>query len=277
MLQNNYQPLISIITICFNSAKTIRQTMESVLNQTYSNFEYIIVDGKSKDSTLEIIKEYEEKFIDKGIIYRYVSEPDKGIYDAMNKGINMASGEWVGIINSDDWYEVDACSTLIETLNNNLKMDIFAATVRFITESNGQEYYTYTHSSIEEIQYKMTICHPTVFIRSLLYKKKKFDTSFRIVADWDLLKYLICQGANVVIRQKVIANFRDNGASSVNNIISIMEQLKVIRQTNTLKSYMLYFLKLITLLRKVILDKIKPDWFIRYRKQQMVKGFDKCE
>ena len=106
-------PLISIITVCFNSSKTIRQTIESVLNQTYTNIEYILVDGKSTDNTVAIIEEYAPQFTAKGIVYRWVSEPDAGIYDAMNKGIKLATGEWIGIINSDDWYELDACENML--------------------------------------------------------------------------------------------------------------------------------------------------------------------
>ena len=96
---------ISIITPCLNSAKTIRQTIESVLNQTYQDIEYIIVDGASTDGTLEIIQEYEDQFQGR---MQYVSEPDNGIYDAMNKGIRMSHGNVIGIINSDDFYEEDA-------------------------------------------------------------------------------------------------------------------------------------------------------------------------
>ena len=92
---------ISIITATYNSAKTLRDTIESVLNQTYDNIEYIIVDGGSKDDTLEIIKEYEPKFNGR---LKWISEKDNGIYDAMNKGIGLASGEVVGILNSDDLY-----------------------------------------------------------------------------------------------------------------------------------------------------------------------------
>jgi len=96
------KPLVSIVTVCYNSEKTIRDTIESVLNQTYRNIEYILVDGASKDSTVDIIKSYEEKFREKGISYKWISEPDTGIYNAMNKGIDMASGEWCYFLGSDD-------------------------------------------------------------------------------------------------------------------------------------------------------------------------------
>ena len=97
--------LFSIITVCYNSEKTIRRTIESVLNQTCQDYEYIIVDGKSTDKTLDIVKEYEARFADK---LKYISEPDTGIYNAMNKGIALSDGSIIGIVNSDDWLQPDA-------------------------------------------------------------------------------------------------------------------------------------------------------------------------
>ncbi|MBR5663362.1 MAG: glycosyltransferase, partial [Bacteroidales bacterium] len=102
---------ISLITVTFNSAETLRDTMQSVLNQTFKDIDYIIVDGKSKDGTLDIVKEFEPKFEGR---LRWVSEPDKGIYDAMNKGVKMAQGDVVGILNSDDFFASDK---VLETVN----------------------------------------------------------------------------------------------------------------------------------------------------------------
>lgn len=101
---------VSVITPCFNSEKTIQKTLESVLNQTYNNYEYIIIDGKSTDKTLQIIEKYKPLFGEKIQVY---SEPDKGIYDAMNKGIMKASGDIIGIVNSDDYYELDALENMV--------------------------------------------------------------------------------------------------------------------------------------------------------------------
>ena len=105
---------ISIITATYNSQETIRDTIESVINQKYNNIEYIIIDGASTDSTLDLIRSYEENFKKALIDFRYISEPDNGIYDAMNKGIRMATGEWIGILNSDDWYNDSAVSELVK-------------------------------------------------------------------------------------------------------------------------------------------------------------------
>ncbi len=211
MLQNNCKPLISIITVCFNSAKTIRQTIESVLNQTYSNIEYIIVDGKSKDNTLEIIKEYEEKFIDKGIIYRYVSEPDKGIYDAMNKGINMATGQWVGIINSDDWYEVDACENIVPYLYGDHEM-IFG----LLTTWRNNKLVLINLHTLESLDF-VSVCHPSTFVKKSLYQRiGMFNLSYKIVADYDF--FCRCLNERIQVKNviKVLANFTMGGVSSVN-------------------------------------------------------------
>ena len=102
-MQNNVK--VSVITVCYNSARTIEATIQSILMQTYSNIEYIIIDGASRDNTLDIIKKYEKEFNGRLTV---VSEPDNGIYDAMNKGIRMATGEVIGLLNSDDTYEFDA-------------------------------------------------------------------------------------------------------------------------------------------------------------------------
>ena len=93
---------VSVITVCFNAEKTIRDTIESVLSQSFTDFEYIIVDGKSKDNTNGIIAGFDDAFSAKGIEYKHVSEPDNGIYDAMNKGAGLASGEWIIFMNADD-------------------------------------------------------------------------------------------------------------------------------------------------------------------------------
>lgn len=128
--------LVTVITVCYNSEKTIRASIESVLNQTYPEIEYIVVDGKSKDNTVAIAKEYEDLFNEKGYSYRIITEKDQGIYDAMNKGIRMASGEIVGMINSDDWYEPVAVQTAAEVYKET-KYDIFYADINLIKE-NGE-------------------------------------------------------------------------------------------------------------------------------------------
>ncbi len=112
-------PLVSIITVVYNGAKTLEQTILSVLNQTYKNIEYIIIDGESTDGTLDIIEMYRDK------ISTCISEPDEGLYDAMNKGVSIANGELIGIINSDDWFEKNAVELVVSSYVNNLNKKVF--------------------------------------------------------------------------------------------------------------------------------------------------------
>ena len=132
MKKNNVK--VSIITVSYNSEKTIRRTIESVLNQTYRNIEYIIIDGASSDSTVDIIKEYESKFLGR---LKWISETDSGIYDAMNKGICKASGELIGIINSDDYYEKEAVEHMVNALGSE-EYQVLYGMMR--TLKNGEEF-----------------------------------------------------------------------------------------------------------------------------------------
>ena len=121
---------ISLITATYNSAETLRDTMQSVLNQTFKDIDYIIVDGGSKDGTLDIVKEFEPLFEGR---LRWVSEPDKGIYDAMNKGVKMAQGDVVGILNSDDFFASDhVLQTVADAFAGNPALDGVYADVRYV-------------------------------------------------------------------------------------------------------------------------------------------------
>lgn len=175
---------ISIITVCYNSENTIRDTLESVLKQNYKNYEYLIIDGKSKDKTLNIIKEYELKF--KGKL-KWISEKDKGLYDAMNKGIEMASGDIIGIINSDDILASSNAFQIIEKTfkekkcdgtysNLEMKDEKLEKRVRFFNSSKGN--------------YKLGWYppHPTLYLKKEVYEKIGFyNQEYRIAADYDLM------------------------------------------------------------------------------------------
>lgn len=174
------QEKVSVITVCYNSAATIRKTIESVLRQTYGNIEYIIVDGASKDGTLSIIEEYRSVF---GGRLKIISEPDKGIYDAMNKGIRMAAGTLIGILNSDDFYEPMAVEHMVNAMTGE-KYQILYGFVRSL--KNGQEY------SIERHSYKFLhegmIEHPACFVTKSVYDDFGcFDTQYISAADYDFM------------------------------------------------------------------------------------------
>ena len=125
---------ISLITTTYNSAETLRSTFDSVLSQTYTNIEYLVIDGASKDKTVDIIKEYEPKFEGR---LKYVSEPDKGIYDAMNKGIRMATGEVVGILNSDDFFTSDdVIACVAEAFSGDDSLDAVYGDIHFVKDGD---------------------------------------------------------------------------------------------------------------------------------------------
>src|SRR5690606_12044873 len=176
-------PLVSIITVSFNSSETIENTILGTLNQTYDNLEYIIVDGASSDKTLDIIKKYEGSFKEKNIFYKYISEPDKGIYDAMNKGIRMCSGELIGIINSDDWYEANAVENIVVTYLDNKDVDIFHGLLRYISYDGQLDSISGHHS---RLLHRTMIEHPTCFVKSECYLRiGLFDSNYRSAADYE--------------------------------------------------------------------------------------------
>ena len=220
--------LCSIITVSFNSEKTIRKTIESVLCQTYKNIEYLIVDGNSTDRTIEIVKEYEPLF--KGRM-RWVSEPDGGIYDAMNKGIQMASGELVGIINSDDYYEPDAVEQMIATMSEQ-PYQILYGEIRTLQDGIEKNISINSHLFLRENM----IGHPACFITKRLYDELGvYDTQFVSAADYDFMLRM-AEDKRVCFTPvyKLIANFSTGGMCSSSkayyDLLKVQKKHKIISE-----------------------------------------------
>lgn len=198
---------VSVITPCLNSAGTIQDTIESVLNQTYAPAEYILVDGGSTDGTLEIIKKYEKRFDGR---LRYVSEKDNGIYNAMNKGIRMSKGCLIGIINSDDFYEADAVEQAVLHMGDEACQVIYGY-LRIIEKTGTIKYARVLHDSLPE---KM-IGHPTCFLTRETYRQcGLFLESLKVTADYELMLRLY-RNDKVKFHPipSVMANFRTGGMS----------------------------------------------------------------
>lgn len=211
------QPLISIITVSYNAAKTIEQTILSVIHQTYNNIEYIIIDGGSQDGTLKIIEKYQDK------ISFWISEPDKGIYDAMNKGVFYAKGDYIGIINSDDWYELDA----VEKIVSKIKEDYIVIYGNMMYEKTKPELVK-PSGDLSLLKKQMIICHPSTFVKSEAYKKYgAFDITYKISADWDMMLRLYEKGCLFYYCDDLISHFRANGMSSNFNKKQIKERTKI--------------------------------------------------
>jgi len=173
--------LVSIITVVYNGEKYLQQTIDSVRNQSYSNIEYIIIDGGSTDGTIDIIK--------KNNIYisKWISEPDEGLYDAMNKGIELSNGDLIGMINSDDWYELDAVELMLNAYLQNPSKSIFHADRYDITE-NGIRKLKKFHSSVFKFKYyAMTYNHPSMFIKREEYQIHKYNTKLKALSDYQFV------------------------------------------------------------------------------------------
>lgn len=210
---------VSIITVVFNGAKTIEQTIKSVINQSYKDIEYIIIDGGSTDRTLDVIKKYEK------YISHVVSEPDKGIYDAMNKGIRKATGDIIGIINSDDWYEENTISQVVENFLT-FEPELVYGNINFIQE-NGKIEKSKKYS-LDEIWDKMVTPHPSVFIRKDIYDKYGlFNTEYKVAADYELILRLYSKGIKFSYIDDVLANFRIGGYSIKRSDITEIETIQV--------------------------------------------------
>lgn len=183
---------ISIITSTWNSEATLRDTLESVLRQTYHDFEHIVVDGGSKDGTMVLVREYEPRYEGR---LKYVSEPDKGIYDAMNKGIRMATGDVVGLLNSDDFYTSDdVLATVAATLKND-SLDAVYGDIHFVNDGDLKKcmrYYSSRPFRRWWMRFGFMPAHPSFYCRREVYMKYgTFDISYKVAADFECLLRLI--------------------------------------------------------------------------------------
>lgn len=205
--------LITIITPCYNSEKTIKRTIESVLEQKYSNMEYLIIDGASTDKTVEIARSYEESFRNSPSFrgrMRIISEPDDGIYYAMNKGIQMAEGELIGIVNSDDYYEKDAVAVMAE-YRTDAPYQIMYGFERILRDGKEASICIHHHTNLD---YQM-ITHPTCFVTKKLYEDLGvFDTAYKYSADYEFMLRMY-HGGKVEFTPvyEIISNYALGGAS----------------------------------------------------------------
>ena len=180
---------ISIITVTFNSAATVRDTIESVLQQEYTDYEYLVIDGASIDRTVDIIKEYEPKFDGR---MRWISEKDKGMYDGINKGIRMATGDVVGIINSDDFYHrTDIFDVIARAFEENPDAQAIYGDVRFVNPDNLEKtvrYYSSKNFKPWKFRWGWMPAHPTFFTyRENFEKYGYYQYDYHIAADYELL------------------------------------------------------------------------------------------
>lgn len=246
---------ISIITVCFNSAATINDTIKSVKNQHYHDLEYILIDGGSSDQSVDMILAAGD------LISKFISEVDEGIYDAMNKGINLASGEVIGFINADDIYSSDRVLECIAKTFSDPNIDACYADLCYVKQTKTDSIIRYWKSSkFIPGSFEKGWCppHPTFFVRRSIYKKYGlFNPSYQIAADFELMmRFLEVHKIKSKYIPNTFVHMRLGGTTnkSLPNIIKQnLEILRALRMhSSSSKPLYFLFLKLISRLRQFI-------------------------
>lgn len=240
-MKNN--PLISVVTVSYNAVSTIEQTILSVINQTYPHIEYIIIDGGSTDGTVDIIKKYADK------IAYWVSEPDKGIYDAMNKGIKVATGEWINFMNSGDClYRNDTIEKILNksSTTNNVSI-IYGKTMKIF-----EKYCTIElPPMLSKIKSRLPFCHQSSFIKLELQQMHPYNTNYKLVADDEFFYSMYMNNVIFLFVDEIISKYDAySGVSSCNIKQALWENYQIRGKSNNI--YFLFIVYLPLLLRKMI-------------------------
>ncbi len=217
-LEHKMKPKITIITVCYNAGAKLDVTISSVINQDYNNIEYIIIDGGSSDETVNIIKKYEDR------ITKWISEEDDGIYYAMNKGIKLASGEWINFMNAGDSFTSSQTLSIVEkNLNNNI--DILYGSANLMYKEGIR---ILKPEKLVNFNKKLPFCHQASFVRTEIIKKRPYNTKYKMSADYDFMYYCFRKSYKFAVIDKIIANYEiEDGASIRNRIIGKREDANI--------------------------------------------------
>lgn len=230
------KPLVTVVTVVYNGEQHLEETILSVLNQTYDNLEYIIIDGGSTDSTLDIVKRYESS------IDYWISEPDQGIYDAMNKGIKLACGDIIGLINADDFYTSMAVEQVVDVYKkeehqSDINSNIIITGSGFKINENSQILYSMGGNLSlkyfsQKIVHTMPIIHPATFVSASVYKKYGvFDETYRVLGDYDFILRVFINDVKFIFLKESLVSMRTGGVSSgAKNLLLRAEERYQVRE-----------------------------------------------
>lgn len=224
---------ISVITVCYNASKTIERTFNSVLSQADKNFEYIVIEGKSKDNTVEIIKAWEKTFLSAGIEFKWISEPDGGLYDAMNKGAQFATGEWIIYMNADDEF-ADPQSIGIAKKYLSPEIGVLYGDSVFITEKYRE---TRKAQDIDTIFKHLPFIPQSAFIRTEVQRKYSFDLKYKIAADYDSFLRMYLAGVVFKRVEYCFSHFYVGGISNSNEWNTYKEDIRIKHKYRILNKY----------------------------------------
>lgn len=217
-------PKLSVITVVFNNVKHIERTLLSVIQQSYQNIEYIVIDGASSDGTLEILQKYKDK------IHQLISEPDKGIYHAMNKGLALSKGDYVLFMNSGD--EIYATNTVEKVFQSQAYADIYYGETEMLNEqlqSEGRRRHQAPKSlNLNSFKYGMSVSHQAIYIRKSL--TKSFDYKYQLSADIDWILDAISKAKIMVNTHQYVAKYLMGGMSKQKHRQSLLERYQIFRK-----------------------------------------------
>jgi glycosyltransferase involved in cell wall biosynthesis len=247
---------VSIITVVYNGRTTLGDTIQSILNQDYPNIEHIIIDGGSTDGTIELVQSYGDQ------IAKFISEPDRGMYDAMNKGIRLATGDIIGILNSDDFYaDTNVISTVVQNFQQHQVDSVFGDLV-FVNPDDLKtvvRYYGSANFHPSQFAYGWMPPHPTFFVKRHAYEQYGlFKTDYKIAADYEILiRFLAKHQLTYRHIPKVMVNMRPGGVSTTNFKSNWILNREIVRgcaendiQTNLPKVLSKYFTKVFQLVQR---------------------------
>jgi glycosyltransferase involved in cell wall biosynthesis len=249
------KPLVTVVTVVRNGGHLLERTIQSVLEQSYDNIEYIIIDGASTDGTIDIIRNYEHS------LAYWISEPDKGLYDAMNKGAGLSSGDWINFMNAGDvFYRPDSVQTVMNCKDDH--DDLVYGHCQMIYD---QKFSVIWKTKKVTDLWKGMICrHQSLFTRASVFKKIPFDLQFKIGADFAFIFSCYQYGCRFHNLDLVVASVTLGGLSDVNIVLAMQENLRAVMQfTNTMKIKLYYGWVIVLTYVKLRIKKIMPGRMLR--------------
>jgi glycosyltransferase involved in cell wall biosynthesis len=263
-------PKVTIITACRNAGPTIEETILSVVNQTYRNVEYIIIDADSEDETRDIIDRH------KDFVSIWIREKDAGLYDAWNKGIRNATGEYIGLINADDFYVPTAVESVVRTFEQDKLVGFVYGNLKVINKDSA-----YWHIEEGRPDYMQAtrfdmlhVPHPTVFVRKVIYDQVgPFDTMYRIASDYEFIRRMATRGIRGSYVPETLAIMRQGGISHTNRIAAFKEvrRISVANGCGHTTAAAVYYFKYVRTFLGMSLDRLGVDAIWRRRMRDVMR------
>lgn len=261
------QPKISVVTVCYNAVNDIEKTILSVINQSYPNIEYLIIDGGSTDGTMDVVNKYKDK------IDVIVSEPDKGIYDAMNKGIDRATGDWINFMNAGDmFWEKKSILKVFAASGIDDGLDVIYG---YQVHSFPYGCFVRKRLDLTNFDHFMPIGHPASFVKAKLLKECHFDCKFRIAADYNFFYTAYKNGKKFKAVDVIVSNFESSEGVSSKAVFKTIKETALVNGTYGSLPYRINYLKLrIISMVKFFLQIISPKIVERIKEDNRSKNIE---